>query len=66
MNRSWRFVLGCCRQSKGGKQMFDVSARALEQSGKSSLSKRDQSHKCCKRSNGGSEPKLTDAARYTR
>ena len=42
----------------GGLQTFAASARALGQSGESGRSMRCQIHKCCKRSNAGSEPTL--------
>jgi len=49
----------------GGLQTFAASARAMGQSGESSRSMRGQIHKCCKQSNGGTEPKITDAALCT-
>lgn len=41
---------------------FAAFARALGPSGGSSRSKRVQIHEWCKRSNGGKEPFVTDAA----
>jgi hypothetical protein len=37
----------------------------MGQSGESGRSMRGQIHKCCKQSNGGTEPNSTDAARRT-
>jgi hypothetical protein len=51
---------------KGGLRTFAASARALGQSGESGRSMRGQIHKCCKRSNGGSEPEVTDAVALTK
>jgi hypothetical protein len=41
---------------KGEKRKFAVGVRALGRSGESGRLMRGQIHKCCKRSNGGSEP----------
>jgi hypothetical protein len=44
--------------TNGGLQTFAASARAMGQSGESGRSMRSQIHKCCKQSNGGTEPIL--------
>jgi hypothetical protein len=54
----WKDYAGAAFNDKGGLQTFAASARALGQSGESGRSMRGQIHKCCKRSNGGSEPRL--------